>query len=254
MTIHGSTLHKGYPVLRTTLENMQTTRRSAIQAKFTCKHCHKVFVMEDRYLQHQCKQMKRDEELRSPTGQAAWHYYQLWMRSMKRLPPPAQSFMASKYFRTFINFTNFAKKVELPKPDKFIWLMVQREYPPTIWMNNEVYAIYLEFLDTKTSGIDQANLSIATLLAYSEKHDCNLQDVFVNMPIQEVIHLLHVRKLSPWLLLFSKTFKNAFATRTSPEQQIILENLIRPDHWPDKFQKFPEEVAQIKMLVAEMGI
>jgi hypothetical protein len=240
-------------VLRTTLESMQE-RRSSVQSRFTCKHCHKLFVMEGRFLQHQCKQMKREEEFKTPIGQTAWYYYTLWMRNMKRLPPPAGSFLTSKYFRTFINFVKFTKKVELPRVDKFIWLMVQKEYQPTIWMNDEVYAIFLEFLDRQTSGIDNATLSIQTLIAYCDKHEIELGEVFTHIPIQEIIHLLHVRKLSPWLLLFSKTFKSAYVNRTSPEQKIILENLIRPEYWPDKMAEFPEQVAKIKMLVAEMGI
>lgn len=229
-------------------------RRSNIQSRFTCKHCHKVFVLEGRYLTHQCKQMKRDEEFRTPLGQAAWHYYQLWMRAMKRLPPPGPAFLSSKYFRTFINFVKFARRVELPRVEKFIWLMVQKDYSPTMWMNDDVYSIYLEFLDRKTSGIDSATLSIETIIAYSDKHEISLPEVFNHMPIQAIIHLLHVRKLSPWLLLFSKTFKEAFIHRTNPEQKIILENLIRPSYWPDKFAQSPDEVSKIKMLVAEMGI
>lgn len=146
-------------MLSTVFESMKE-RRSSIQARFTCKHCHKVFVLESRYLQHQCKQMKRDEEFRTPIGQTAWHYYQLWMRGLKRLPPPGPAFLSSKYFRTFINFVNFTRRVEMPRVEQFIRLMVTLDYQPTIWSNNEVYAIYLEFLDKKTSGIDNATLSI----------------------------------------------------------------------------------------------
>lgn len=241
-------------VLRTTLENMRTTKRTEIQSRFTCKFCHKVFVLEDRYLAHKCKQMKRDEEFRTPVGQQAWHYYQLWMRSMKRMPPPAGSFLSSKYYRTFINFTNFTKRVDLPRPERFIQLMVKREYPPTIWMNDEVYAIYLEYMDYQTSPVEQATLSIQTLIDYTDKREIDLATVFEVMTISEIIHYLHVRKLSPWLLLFSKTFKHALVNKATDEQRIMMENLIRPEYWPDRFANSPADVATIKKLVAEMGI
>lgn len=205
-------------------------------------------------MQHKCKQMKRDEELRSPEGQAALNYYQLWMRSMKRMPPPASSFLTSKYFRTFINFTQFAKRVDLPRPDKFIWLMVQKGFSPTMWTNDDVYAIYVEFLDMGAKPMEQASLSIETIMSYADKHEIDLSEVFVHMEIHDIIHYLHVRKLSPWLLLFSKTFKQSLVQRANSEQQIILENLIRPEYWPAKFERHPDEVATIKRLVAEMGI
>ena len=232
----------------------QRRSTSAIVSHFTCKHCRKTFVREDRYLQHECKQMKREAELKSPTGQAALHYYQLWMRNMKRMPPPPGTFLTSKYFRTFIEFVKFSKAVDLPMPEKFIWLMVQKSYSPTMWRNDEVYSMYIEFLDRKVPPMEQARLSIKTLIDYAEKKDVDLSEAFNVMTAQEVIHLLRVRRLSPWLLLFSKTFKNLFQNRTTPEQKIIIQNLVRPEYWAEKKDDHPDSVAVIKTYVAEMGI
>lgn len=243
-------------MLRTTIEHMDTNVRRPLppQARFTCKACHKVFVLEDRYLQHECKQMKREAELKSPEGQTAWYYYQLWMRAQKRMPPPAQSFLTSKYFRTFISFVQFSKKVELPHVDKFIWLMVTKGFTPVMWTSDEVYTIYLEFCDRKIPPLEQATKTVETLLKYTAVNDMELHEVFDKINIQQIIHLLHVRKISPWLLLFSKSFKNAFVNRATNEQRIILESMIRPSYWPDKFAQYPAEVAKIKLMVAEMGI
>lgn len=240
-------------MLRTSIENMRS-HRPIVQPRYDCQHCHKVFVLESRFLQHQCKQMKREEEFKSPTGQLAWHYYSMWMRNMKRMPPPATSFLTSKYFRTFINFVEFTKRVQLPKVDKFIWLMTHKTYPPTIWMNDEVYSIFLEHLDRQMPGVENASLSIQTLISYCDKHDVSIDQVFEHIPIQQIIQGLLVRKLSPWLLLHSKKFKQAFTTRATSEQQLILENLIRPDYWPARFQLEPESIKTIKRLVVEMGI
>lgn len=231
-----------------------STKQTVSQSSFVCKVCHKSLTSETRFLNHKCPQMKRDEEFRTPTGQTAWHYYQLWMRAMKRLPPPGPAFKTSKYFRTFINFVLFAQKVSLPRVDQFIRLMSTLKYPPTMWMSNDVYVIYIEHLDKQATGVEQATLSAETILAYCDKKDIDIADVFDVMPIQEVIHLLHVRKLSPWLLLSSNKFKKAYATRANPEQQIMIESLIRPDHWPDQFEKYPDQVAQIKRLVAGMEL
>lgn len=241
-------------MLRTTFENMDAPRRNSIEARFTCRACHRVFVLEDRFLAHNCKQMQREAELKSPTGQTAWHYYQLWLRAQKRMPPPAASFLSSKYFRTFINFVEFSRRVELPNVQKFIWLMVNKGFSPTMWTNNEVYTIYLEFCDRKVPPIEQATLSIDTLLKYTAEHGIELHEVFDKINIQDIIHLLHVRKLSPWLLLVSKSFRNAYINRTTDEQKIILESMIRPSYWPEKMAQHPEDVAKIKLMVNEMGI
>lgn len=233
---------------------MQQRRSSAPEARFTCRYCHKVFVLEHRYLQHQCKQMKREEELKTPIGQAAWHYYQLWMRQLKRMPPPAASFLASKYFRTFINFTKFTKQVDLPKPDKFIWLMVHKQFQPTMWCTDDAYTLYLEFLDRKTSPLDQAKLSIETLLTLSERLDIDVSDVFSHLKPHDIIHALRTRRLSPWLLLFSKKFKKLFNEDASTEQKIIIESIIRPEYWGDKMADHADAVTTIKMLIGELDI
>jgi hypothetical protein len=198
--------------------------------------------------------MKKEAELKSPDGQAAWHYYQLWMRQLKRMPPPAESFLTSKYFRTFINFTKFTKSVSLPQPDKFIWLMVEKKYQPTLWMSDEVYVNYLEYLDRKLDPMEQAKISIDTLLALADRHDVDVSTVFDILQPGDVIQLLRVRKLSPWLLLFSKKFKVFFATKTNSEQQIIMEALIQPSYWENKMAQYPEEVKNIKTYIGALNI
>lgn len=229
-------------------------RRETVQARFTCKYCHRTFVSEDKYLAHECKQMKRDAELKSPQGQAAWGYYQQWMRQMKKLPPPAQSFVTSKYFRTFMNFAKFVKDVDLPMPDKFIWFVTQKQFTPTMWMSDDVYTLYLEFLDRKVPPLEQAKISMNTLLNYADRRDFDVSEFFDRVEPYEVMHMVRVRKLSPWILLTSKKFKQFYIERTNDEQRMILESLIRPSYWAEKFKENPEALAQIRQIVEALGI
>lgn len=198
--------------------------------------------------------MIRQEELRSVDGQAGLAYYQEWMRSMKRMVPSAEAFASSRYFRAFVSFAQFVKRVRMPKPEKFIAWMVTKDIPPSMWTTNDVYSMYLEYLDHNTSGIESAMLSLETLFAYSEKNDIPIDKVFVQMPINDVIRLIQLRKLSPWVLLFSKTFKDALMYRASPEQRAIIESLVKPEYWIDKMARKKQDVEQIKRLISEMGI
>ena len=235
---------------------MQTSRTT--EAHFTCKHCKKVFVREHRYLAHNCKQMKRIEELKSPNGQAAWNYYQLWMRELKRMPPPANAFLTSKYFRTFVNFTNFTKKVSLPRPDRFIWLMVEKKYQPNIWTSDDVYSIYLEYLDRKQEPIDSAKISIKTLLNYATQHNIDVSTVFDTIHPNELQQFLRVRQLSPWLLVYSKKFGDFYNNKTTQEQRIILDALIQFDYWAQKKEQYkethPVETETIKKYIGELNL
>jgi len=170
------------------------------------------------------------------------------------MPPPAGAFTTSKYFRTFINFTNFAKSVDMPLPEKFIWLMVEKDFSPTMWMQDEVYSMYLEFLDHKTSPLEQVNISVDTLLTHAERLHVDVSNIFDQLQAPDIIQLLRTRKLSPWLLLLSKKFKLMFANNTTSEQRIILETLIQPERWITKLKDHTKEVETIKILVQELGI
>lgn len=233
--------------------NRLNMRATTTELKFKCRYCGKQFVREHHYLNHKCKEMQRDEELRTPNGQAALTYYQLWMRTMKRNPPTAAAFLTSRFYRTFMNFVEFSKTVDLPKPDKFIWLMVTKNYQPTLWTTDDAYVMYLEYLDRKVPPLEQASMSIDTLIKVADRCNVEIDAVFTVMSVQDVIHMLRTRRLSAWLLLFSKKFKQMYKTATL-EQQLILDNLVRPEYWEDKILDNAEDVKTIKMLIEEMGI
>lgn len=223
-------------------------------ARFTCQHCHGTFVNESRYMQHQCQQMKRLEEIKTPLGQAAYVYYAQWMRSNNRMPPPQSTFLTSKYFRTFINFAVHVQKINMPRAEKFIWLMVERKIQPSIWTSTDVYSIFLEYLDRVATPLEQANLSIQTLSTIAANNDVDISKVFHYITISQIIDMLVKRHLSPWLLLCSTAFKQLVKSSASPEQRIILETLIRAEYWGQQLQIFHAEHEIIKGYAEELGI
>jgi hypothetical protein len=197
--------------------------------------------------------MKREKELATNDGQAAWQYYHIWMMKKKRMPPIPSSFLSSKLFRTFINFTKFVKKVQLPLPKMFIDWTIKKDYPPTMWMMDEVYVQYLEFIDNERLPLEQVQTSIATFFKYSDDHEIDVSDIFDEINPNELIQLVRIRKLSPWLLLSSRKFGRFFA-EMNEEQQSILETLIKPEVWAQKKDLHQEDVATIKIWVSELGI
>jgi hypothetical protein len=223
--------------------------------KYRCQYCHDLFVRENRYLAHECKQMKRDKELKTPLGQTAWRYYQLWLREQKRMAPQeASTFTTSKYYRTFLNFAQFVSASNLPWPEKFIWLMVSKKWPPTLWTTDSVYTTYIEFLDYKTTPQEQIKLSIETVISAANKYDIDITEVFAQLHPNEIIQHIRTRRLSPWFLLYCQTFKTFFKERISPEQKIIIETLIRPEHWVVRMKEEPDVVTWVKTVVKDLNI
>jgi len=221
---------------------------------YDCKFCGAKFVTEIRYVNHKCKQMKRDEEFRLPIGQAAWGFYEKWMKAYRRMVPGPDSFLKSKYYQSFIRFATHVKKLNLPDPDAFITLMKEKDISPTIWTNDQVYAIYLEFLDRRATPLSQARITINTLFNIADAAECEVSEIFDIIQPNELIVLLRERRLSPWLLLFSKKFKTLLIHKASDEQRIIMESIIRPRYWTEKFKKCPNDVAMMRKYAEELDI
>ena len=226
------------------------------EALYQCHYCNKKYKTETRFLQHRCKMMDREEALRTPEGQAAWSYYQDWLRLQHRRVPDDRAFLKSRYYESLNRFAKFVKKVDLPTPQTFIKLMVQRDYPPTMWLIDEVYTEYMEHLYYKIPPQQHAEITTETLLKIADAADCDVSEVFDILNPSEMIEFVKQRKLSPWILLnSSKFFKFLVETKKeNVEQYIILESLIRPKYWAKRFEKRPDIVEFMKKIVAGLEL
>ena len=221
---------------------------------FECHFCGTRFKSEERFLKHRCKQMIRDEEFKTPIGQAGWLYYQEWMKAHHRRVPQSQSFFHSKFYTSFIKFAKFVKRLNMPEPKMFIWLMKERDIHPTIWCTDQAYSLYLEFLDRKGDPFKHAEITINTLFDIAEAANCEVGEVFNVMTSNEVIQFLRERQLSPWILLNSKKFMEFFVSKVTSEEKIIIESIIRPSYWSEKFQKCPDVVTRMREYVTELSL
>ena len=205
-------------------------------------------------MKHKCKQMKREEEFQSIIGQAAWLYYKNWMKVQQKLVPKSKSFLSSNFYNSFIKFSKHVRKVQLPDPNVFIRFMKDRGILPPIWTCDEVYSMYLEYLDRRAPATQRAATTTDMLLKIADLADVDVSEVFDVLEANDVIALLRRRSLSPWILLQSNKFRDFFANKTSSEERIILESLIRPDFWTDKFAKNPKSVQLMKVIVEELKL
>jgi hypothetical protein len=224
------------------------------EANFTCNHCGHKFVLEDRLLRHHCKQMKRKEELESPTGQAAWQHYQTWMKCNHRLVPEIKSFLHSKFFNAFIRFAKFVKEVRIPDPELYIRFMIELDNPPVLFTSDQIYSAFLQHMDRKVSAAKNAQITTDTLFNIAEDAGVDVSKVFDIIDPNDLIQLLRQRRVSPWLLLHSDKFKKFYASNLTEDQRIVMKRLIRPEYWAVKLKEKPENVDLMKQMVGELGI
>lgn len=198
--------------------------------------------------------MKREEDFRSVLGKAAWLHYKLWMKINRRSAPKPESFITSRYFNTFMSFAKFVKQVCLPDVERFIRLQKQQDIPPTMWTCDEIYERYTEYLDFKMPPAELVSITIGTLWDIADAGGVDISAVFECITPNEVIQLLRQRRLSPWLLMKSPKFIEFYTESTTGQERVILETLIKPDHWREQFEKHPEMVKKIPLYIAELKL
>lgn len=226
--------------------------------RFECDYCSKKFVSEPAYLKHRCRQMERTEALRTPEGLAAWQYYRDWLRyQRRRAPDDAKAFLTSNYYNAFTRFAEHVRKLRLPNVEAFIKLMVEQNYQPTLWTRDEVYSLYIQRLDAISTPKDLVNITLHTLYQLSVEYDCDISDIFDYTPGIYIAQLLRERKITPWLLLRSKKFKQFLVNlhKKHRDQYIALETIIGPATWAARFKQNKDIVNWIDTeVIPELGL
>lgn len=221
--------------------------------KYECNFCKKKFKLEHKFMDHVCKQMIRDKEIRTPTGQAAWTLYQSWLKAQRKAVPKIDTFLDSRYYATFIKIAKFVKKVGIPDIDVFVKFMVEKNMPPAIWTNDEMYGRFLYYIDNRVSPEKQAMNTIEYLFKVADHLDVDVSEVFEYMTAGDIIPLLHRRQLTPWILLASPKFK-ALVQRSTEEEKMILAELIDAKKWKKKKQDNPAINEKMKAYVKELDL
>ncbi len=220
---------------------------------FECKFCGRPFKNETFFMRHRCEEMKRNDELRSITGQRAYEFYSHWMRAYKRSVPPIETFASSRYFRSFMNFAEYVQKLKLYKPQKFIELMHEKDISPQLWTRNEPFQYYSNWLDMVSDPLEQAAASADVVFNLAEIFKCKTGEVFERLTAPELTDLIRQRKLSMFLLLCSQRFKERMAKLDELEMSELFDSVNRV-YYAERFERDPAIVQQLKAIASEVGI
>lgn len=219
---------------------------------YKCGYCEKTFMSEYRYVMHTCKEKVRWELLSTILGQNALKYYECWHKMCNRVPPHASTFLVSTYFQSFVTFAEFVKNVKLPNPSHYMRIMIEKKLQPPSWTRDDVYVMFIETMDNAKDPIEHITISLSTILSFCEKADLTPVEFFQYLTPPELAQLIRQRHLSPWLLLNSSLFKNYLLSCNESDQQ-LLEVVIRPDFWKQKFLANPDGVKKAKKYIKELG-
>lgn len=219
---------------------------------FRCEFCGQTYQRENAFLKHTCEAMERAAIFETPIGQSAFLLYQRWWSLRRRIPPNATKFKESSQFRAMVKFAKFVKQTKL-NVDVYLEMVVSLQLSPEHWQRDDVYVRYLEYIDKTMSGTDQIKMCVDFLMRMADAIDCDTSEVFSYILPTEMMQFVRDRKLSPWILLHSKTFKEWLIAQDQ-DVQLRLQDLIRPMYWVMRFQKEPDTVSAAKRVAKALGI
>lgn len=220
---------------------------------YSCKYCKRKFFNERTFMKHTCTAMERSREIQTIVGQQAYGLYKVWLEKQRRKPPAVEGFLTSAYYSSFIKFTQWVRDTGIPDPEKFVDLMVQSKIAPALWRRGECYAIYLEYTDKRSDPDAQAQITAETLAALSEGLGVPMDQVFKQFKAPEIGELIQQRRLSPWLLFCSKSFKEWVGTLHDGERAHLMKSL-GIDYWTVRFERSPDKVKFLKEYAQQLGI
>jgi hypothetical protein len=174
--------------------------------------------------------MIRSDELKSVVGKNAYSYYSYWISRKNRGSCPIETFGKSRLFNQFYKFANWVSNMNLPDKKLYIRFNILKGFTPDMWTSNEVYVKFIDWIDIKWNAEDHFKYTYLTLRQIAKKEDCELNMAILNIPPNQILTLVRCRKLSPWVLLKMKSFRQVLIN-LSQEQKIHFQETIRPSHW-----------------------
>lgn len=221
---------------------------------FECEFCGKKLVKKEAFDRHECEKLKRFKLCKTKKGLNAFEDYKYWLSRKGRTVKKLQTFMDSKFFNSFVEFQSFAADKGIPDKKLYMNFMTDYGLSPMLWRTENIYQKFIEYYDSETSPEFKAKLSLKTMMKLSNILECDIADVFDNLLPSEVARLIYERRLSPWLLLFSKRFKQYLHMLSDPSQHLMITTLIDPMEWQQRFRKEKEAVKKIKAIVSELDL
>lgn len=224
---------------------------------YQCEFCSSTFVTEKGYKAHNCKYMKRYEYVtKRPKGVSSYNYYLKWLReSCKSTKYVDQhTFIHSTQYNHFQNFLSMCKEQGIPDRDVFIKIMCKKKISPQHWCREEVIQYFLETYDTDIDPIKHLDKTVDTVLRLTEALECPTSELFNNLDNDIMLTLIKTRKLSPWVLLNSKKFKEYLLKRASAKEREYIQKYINPAKWNKIISNNPKMKKMITVIIEEFGL
>lgn len=234
---------------------MFTLKKLDVEKPFKCEFCGSKYTKERTLMTHVCEQKRRHLAKKEKHVQYGYltfnRFYQL-MQNFKG-NKTYDEFAKSSYYNAFVKFGSFMSNVNPLYPEKYIDYVVTSGVKLDHWARDDLYYKYVLDLIKKESVETALERSISTMMQWAEDHQSSWNHYFHYVSLNRMIFDIKDGKISPWLVLNSKSGKEAIA-KLNDEQLHMIYHILDPMFWARQFKRKPTDVELVKEVAKEGGL
>jgi hypothetical protein len=223
---------------------------------YNCEYCGAGFTKEKTLAVHMCEKKRRHlqkDERRVRYGLYAFQrFYKL--SAGAKTDKTYDEFCSSPYYNAFVKFGSFVNNVKPLYPEKYIDYVVTSGVKLDHWARDEMYEQYaLQFIlkEDVTTALER---SIMTMMEWAEGNPpAPWNHYFQHVSLNRAVWHIKDGKISPWLLLNSKSGKEMLS-KFNDEQLSLVYHVINPEHWAIRFKRQPNDVQLVKDVAKESNL
>lgn len=222
---------------------------------FNCIHCGKAFMKEKTLYAHMCENKRRamqKDEKRVQAGYMAFNKF-FRVRQGGKKDKTYEDFCKSPYYNAFVKFGSFINNVLPLYPEKFMDFVIKSDVKIDHWCRDELYDLYL-FEMIKSEPVESAvQRSLQTMMEWGDTSGAQFNHYFNYVNLNKAVHDIRNGKISPWVLLNSKSGKDML-NKFNDEQLDLIAPAFDLPYWLKKFKSVPADILLVKEICTEAGI
>ena len=222
---------------------------------YSCEYCGAGFTKESTLFAHSCEQKRRHHQKNEKHVRLGYQtFVTFYQKSLKfNGVKTYEEFCKSPYYNAFVKFGSYLNNVKPLYLEKYIEHIVTSGIKLDYWCRDEHYERYVIELIKKESVETALERSVETMTRWAEEKQSVWNHYFVYASINRIVWDIRDGKVSPWLLLNSKTGMEALG-KFNDEQLNLLINVLDPGHWSLKFKRQPADVELAKHIAKQAGL
>ena len=234
---------------------MAGIKKKSMELNYKCGYCEKSFAREKTLMVHICEPKRRHLSRNEKHVQMALltyqRFYEISQKTSKK--KTFDEFVDSPYYNAFVKFGSFMSNTNPIYPEKFIDFVIKSGVKLDHWCRDELYDTYLEELLKLEPADGAIQRSIQTMMDWADANNAPWNHYFSYANLNRITHHIKEGKISPWILLNSKSAKEML-TKLNDEQLEIIGPFINPTFWIKRFKALPADTELVKEVIREAKI